>query len=73
MPFRAFLVEFGKALAWLGAAMLWTWVGVHIVSETPLGATVVLAPALLMAAIGIYFYARSRGLFRSEDDNGSDE
>jgi len=48
-------VEFGKAAACALAAMLWTVIGIRIVSDTPLGAAVlVVPPVLLLIAMGIF-------------------
>jgi hypothetical protein len=65
---RVSLVEMLKSLAWLGAGLLWVWIALHYVSDTPTGAAVLLIPFLVMLGIGTYFYARGRGLFRKDDD-----
>ena len=47
--------EFGKAAACAFAAMLWTVIGIRIVSDTPLGvAVLVTPPVLLLVAMGIF-------------------
>jgi hypothetical protein len=68
MTLRETLVELVKSLACLGAGLLWVWIALHYVSDTPTGATVLLIPFFVMLGISAYFFARSRGLFRKDDD-----
>jgi uncharacterized membrane protein YfcA len=60
-------VEFGKAAACALAAMLWTVIGIRIVSDTPLGAAVLaVPPVLLLIAMGIFVM---RGLLLPKQPN----
>ncbi len=47
--------EFTKAAACFVAALLWTVIAVRLVSDTPLGATILFAPpVLLLIAMGVF-------------------
>jgi hypothetical protein len=71
MTFSESLQNLVKSLAWLGAGLLWEAIGLRYVSDTPAGASVLLIPTLLMVGISTYFFLRSRGIFRRDDDDGT--
>jgi hypothetical protein len=71
MALRDTASDLVKALAWLGAGLLWEWVALHYVSDTPTGAVVLLLPFFLAFAPSVYFFGRARGLFRKGDDDSA--
>jgi hypothetical protein len=69
MSLRGSVSDLGKALVWLGAGLLWEWVALHYVSDTPTGAIVLFGPALIALIPSVYFFARARGLFRKSTED----
>src|SRR5271165_5493826 len=60
-------VEFGKSAACALAAALWTVIGIRLVSDSPLGAAVLLVPpVLLLIAMGFFVV---RALLLPQDPN----
>jgi hypothetical protein len=65
---RETATNLGKSLACLGAGLVWVWIALHYVSDTPIGATVVLGPFLLAFIPSVYFFARARGFGKRDDE-----
>ncbi len=70
-PLGGRLKDLGKAGVWALASFLWVGVLVRLVSDTILGAVILLAPFFALFGISTYFFARAVGFLgkaRSDTD-----
>jgi hypothetical protein len=66
-------LDLAKATAWFVASLLWIAIAIGFVSDTRLGATMLLVPSLIMLGTSTILFLRGLGFFDEHRNGSSDD